>query len=75
MTSVPKAPHVQEVFLNAETGLLAVKPNCKILFLELSTIDAKVSSEVAHRVTTGGYGDFVDAPCSVSLPFTGVYPR
>ncbi|KAH8894629.1 hypothetical protein GQ53DRAFT_858108 [Thozetella sp. PMI_491] len=66
MTSVPQAPHVKDVFLNPETGLLAAekKPNRKILFLELSTIDARVSMEIADRVVKGGYGDFVDAPCS-----------
>ncbi|KAJ9641773.1 hypothetical protein H2201_003838 [Coniosporium apollinis] len=66
MTSVLKAPHVRDVFLNPETGLLAIekKAGRKILFLELSTIDAAVSSEVAEKVTTEGYGDFVDAPCS-----------
>lgn len=70
MTSVPQAAHVHEVFLNPVTGLLAA-PNPdgrKKLYLELSTIDAAVSSEVAEAVSNGGFGDFVDAPCSVSAP-------
>ena len=68
MTSVPRAQHVLEVFLNPITGLLAAqkKPGRSILFLELSTIDAEASAEVAAGVLGGGYGDFVDAPCSVS---------
>ena len=70
MTSVPKAPHVKDVFLNPDTGLLAMRktPGRRILFLELSTVDAAASTEVARAVIDGGFGDFVDAPCSVSLP-------
>lgn len=67
MTSVPQARHVEDVFLNPETGLLSVPSRTwqKTLFLELSTIDALVSSRIAEAVATGGYGNFVDAPCSV----------
>lgn len=69
MTSVSQAPHVKDVYLNSENGLLAAErtPGREILFLELSTIDAKVSAEVADRVVKGGYGKFVDAPCSVRI--------
>lgn len=68
MTSVPQAPHVHDVFLNKDRGLLAAERRLgrSILFLELSTIDAGVSAEVAQKVIDGGWGDFVDAPCSVS---------
>ena len=68
MTSVPAARHVKDVFLNPQTGLLAAPrhpPNKKILFMELSTIDAAASTEVAEAVITNDLGDFVDAPCSV----------
>lgn len=41
----------------------------RILFLELSTVDAVASTEVARAVIDGGFGDFVDAPCSVSPHF------
>ncbi|KAJ0414315.1 NAD binding domain of 6-phosphogluconate dehydrogenase-domain-containing protein [Aspergillus carlsbadensis] len=69
LTSVPKAPHVREVFLNPETGLLAATPRGSgsgsgVLYLELSTIDANVSSEISKLVEAGGFGEFVDAPCS-----------
>ncbi|PVH81136.1 hypothetical protein DL98DRAFT_625978 [Cadophora sp. DSE1049] len=66
MTSVPKAPHVKDVFLNPDTGLLALRktPGRRILFLELSTVDVAASTEVARAVIDGGFGDFVDAPCS-----------
>ncbi|KAL3488062.1 NAD binding domain of 6-phosphogluconate dehydrogenase-domain-containing protein [Aspergillus germanicus] len=67
LTSVPKAPHVREVFLKPETGLLAATPRGSgtgVLYLELSTIDARVSSEIAKLVEAGGFGEFVDAPCS-----------
>jgi 3-hydroxyisobutyrate dehydrogenase-like beta-hydroxyacid dehydrogenase len=66
MTSVPKAPHVEAVFLNSSTGLLAGPKTGKILFLELSTIDAGASSAIKDKVEAGGSGKFVDAPCSVS---------
>lgn len=68
MTSVPQARHVQDVFLNTTQGLLACRPKQgrKTLFLELSTIDAHVSSQIADTITSGGWGEFVDAPCSVS---------
>ena len=68
LTSVPQAVHVKKVFLDPTTGLLAqtLQPKRKILFIELSTIDAAVSEEIADRVTDGGFGTFVDAPCSVS---------
>ena len=69
LTSVPQARHVRDVFLNPETGLLASesKPGRKILFLELSTIEVATSLEIAEKVEAGGYGEFVDAPCSVSI--------
>jgi hypothetical protein len=69
MTSVPKSQHVKDVFLNPDTGLLAMQKTAgrKILFLELSTIDAAASTEVARAVIDGGFGDFVDAPCSVCI--------
>lgn len=70
MTSVPQAAHVRDVFFNPETGLLAAPRNQdrKKLYLELSTIDAAVSSEVAEAVASGGFGNFIDAPCSVRPP-------
>ena len=71
MTSVPAARHVKDVFLNARAGLLAAQrqpPNKKLLFMELSTIDAAASTEVAKAVIASDFGDFVDAPCSVCNP-------
>ena len=69
MTSVPAARHVKDVFLNPQTGLLAAQRrlNKKILFMELSTIDAAASTEVAEAVIASDFGDFVDAPCSVCI--------
>ena len=68
MTSVPAARHVKDVFLNP-LDRLACRPaattNKKILFMELSTIDAAASTEVAEAVIASDFGDFVDAPCSV----------
>ncbi|KAL4871281.1 hypothetical protein BDV12DRAFT_206809 [Aspergillus spectabilis] len=64
LTSVPRASHVEQVFLNPETGLLAANSRGSVLYLELSTIDATVSRQIAEKVKEGGYGEFVDAPCS-----------
>ncbi|KAL5597187.1 hypothetical protein FOBRF1_010980 [Fusarium oxysporum] len=65
LTSVPQAAHVKAVFLHPETGLLAAAPgDRKRLFLELSTIEVAASTEVANAVESGGYGEFIDAPCS-----------
>jgi 3-hydroxyisobutyrate dehydrogenase-like beta-hydroxyacid dehydrogenase len=68
MTSVPQASHVKKVFLDPEHGLLAAEtaPEKQRVFLELSTIDAGVSAEIAQQVVSKGHGLFVDAPCSVS---------
>lgn len=66
LTSVPQAAHVKAVFLHPETGLLAAVPgDRRRLFLEVSTIEVAASTEVANAVKSGGYGEFIDAPCSV----------
>lgn len=65
LTSVPQAVHVKAVFFDPKTGLLASPPDGRRrLFIELSTIEATSSTEVAAAVNAK-YGDFVDAPCSV----------
>jgi 3-hydroxyisobutyrate dehydrogenase-like beta-hydroxyacid dehydrogenase len=67
LTSVPQGRHVEQVFLDANTGLLSSQANSgrNILFIELSTIDAAVSHRISEEVALRGFGDFVDAPCSV----------
>jgi 3-hydroxyisobutyrate dehydrogenase-like beta-hydroxyacid dehydrogenase len=68
LTSLPRAPHVKEVYLNPNTGLLAAnkKSHDAKLFLEMSTIDTAASKEVGQTVAASGLGEFFDAPCSVS---------
>ncbi|KAJ9653785.1 hypothetical protein H2198_007074 [Neophaeococcomyces mojaviensis] len=64
ITMLPKGPHVQEVFTNKSTGLLAGAPSSKsILFMECSTIDTLTSNKVNDLVTEAGHR-FVDAPVS-----------
>jgi len=75
MTSVPKASHVEAVFLDPTTGLLAARTRGNTLFLELSTIDAGASSAIRDKVTAEGFGSFVDAPCSVCDPGVTDDPR
>ncbi len=62
---LPKGPHVLDVFINPETGLLkATKSAKRKFFLECSTIDVPTSLFVAAAVEKSGLGDFVDAPVS-----------
>lgn len=61
---VPKGPHVKDVFMNKETGLLAIGSTSRsILFIECSTIDVATSLEVREAATALGHR-FVDAPVS-----------
>jgi 3-hydroxyisobutyrate/3-hydroxypropionate dehydrogenase len=64
ITMVPKGPHVKDVFMNEETGLLSIgKTSRSILFMECSTIDVTTSLEVRKAATELGHR-FVDAPVS-----------
>ncbi|KAK5951428.1 hypothetical protein OHC33_007484 [Knufia fluminis] len=66
ITMVPKGPHVDEVFTEKSTGLLAGAPDSKtrqILFMECSTIDVATSNRMNDLVTSAGH-KFVDAPVS-----------
>jgi 3-hydroxyisobutyrate dehydrogenase-like beta-hydroxyacid dehydrogenase len=61
---VPNGPHVKDVFMNEETGLLCIgKTSRSILYMECSTIDVATSLEVREAVTAAGHR-FVDAPVS-----------
>jgi 3-hydroxyisobutyrate dehydrogenase-like beta-hydroxyacid dehydrogenase len=61
---VPKGPHVKDVFMNEETGLLSIgKTSRSILFMECSTIDVATSLEVREAAIALGHR-FVDAPVS-----------
>lgn len=65
ITMLPVGKHVEEVFTNPETGLLAAKAQGRErLFIESSTIDVPTSLEVEALVTDSGLGLFVDAPVS-----------
>jgi 3-hydroxyisobutyrate dehydrogenase-like beta-hydroxyacid dehydrogenase len=61
---VPKGPHVKDVFMNEETGLLSIgKTSRSILYMECSTIDVATSLEVREAAEAHGHR-FVDAPVS-----------
>lgn len=66
ITMLPKGPHVEDVFTNSRSGLLAGLPKAqsrRILFMECSTIDVATSNKVNDLVTSAGH-KFVDAPVS-----------
>ena len=65
ITMLPKAPHVEEVFTNPETGFLAIfKPDQPKFFLECSSINTASSTAIAAQVEKSGIGKFIDAPVS-----------
>ncbi len=65
VTMLPRAPHVEEVFKNAETGFLAIsKPPKPKFFLECSSINTASSTALAATVEESGIGCFIDAPVS-----------
>lgn len=65
ITMLPKGPHVQDVFLRPETGLLSIPRSRTLkLFIDCSTIDVKTSLLIREEVENSGLGDFADAPVS-----------
>ena len=65
VTMLPKAPHVEEVFNNPETGLLSIsKTTTPKFFLECSSINTASSTALAATVEESGIGHFIDAPVS-----------
>lgn len=66
ITMLPKGPHVDDVFTNPDTGLLAGAPDSssrQIFFMECSTIDVATSNRINDLVSSAGHS-FVDAPVS-----------
>lgn len=66
---VPAAEHVRQVYLDAETGVLAAPKDDERLILECSTIDAASTKEVGKAIMNAGLGEYVDAPVSVRTTF------
>ncbi|KAJ3318173.1 hypothetical protein HDU76_000908 [Blyttiomyces sp. JEL0837] len=66
VTMLPAGPHVREVYLNAETGLLKGVEGRKkgsVLLVDSSTIDVQTSKEVAQAAGLAG-AVMLDAPVS-----------
>lgn len=63
---LPRGPHVWDVFMDPETGLLSADTALlkDKLFIECSTIDIETSLKVASEVEKLKAGQFVDAPVS-----------
>lgn len=66
VTMLPKAPHVEKVFKEPDTGLLSVSKRGATpkLFLECSSIDTAASVALAKDVEASGLGLMIDAPVS-----------
>jgi 3-hydroxyisobutyrate/3-hydroxypropionate dehydrogenase len=76
ITMLPKAGHVNDVFKNPDTGLLATeKPKTPIYFLECSSIDTSSSVALAKEVLASGHGRLIDAPVSGGYVALGVSNR
>lgn len=61
---VPKGPHVKDIFMDEEAGLLAIGNTSRsILFMECSTIDVATSLVVREAATKLGHR-FLDCPVS-----------
>ncbi|GAB7349174.1 hypothetical protein MBLNU459_g8109t1 [Dothideomycetes sp. NU459] len=65
---VPAAQHVKQVYLDAQTGVVAAKKNPHRLMLECSTIDVKSSRAVGEALKEAGAGEYVDTPVSGGVP-------
>ena len=73
---VPAAQHVQKVYLDTTTGVIAASRNADRLMLECSTIDAQSSKDVGQKLKEAGVGEFIDTPVSVSPSnFSTIVPR
>ena len=66
-SSVPASSHVQTVYLDEDTGVIAAGKNVKRLYLELSTIDAPTTRSVGEAIMKAGHGTYVDCPVSGTL--------
>ena len=65
ISMLPRAPHVEEVFTNPETGFLSIsQPEKPKFFIECSSINTKSSTELAETVEKSGIGHFIDIPVS-----------
>jgi 3-hydroxyisobutyrate dehydrogenase-like beta-hydroxyacid dehydrogenase len=65
---VPAATHVQDVYINDKTGVIAATPNPNRLILECSTIDSETAIELGTALKAAEAGTYIDTPVSVSSP-------
>jgi 3-hydroxyisobutyrate/3-hydroxypropionate dehydrogenase len=73
ITMLPKAVHVNAVFKDPNTGLLAAeKSGTPIFFLECSSIDTSSSVALAREVLDSGHGRLIDAPVSGGYVVSGI---
>jgi len=63
ITMLPSSPHVKEVYLNPNTGLIKNMKSGSLL-IDSSTIDPATAREVAQKVLTDRQAQFIDAPVS-----------
>ncbi|KAL3426706.1 hypothetical protein PVAG01_00215 [Phlyctema vagabunda] len=65
---VPAATHVQDVYLNEETGIIAAQKIPTRLMLECSTIDSETTRLVGNKLNAAGAGTYIDTPVSGGVP-------
>jgi 3-hydroxyisobutyrate dehydrogenase len=64
---VPAAKDVRQVYLDAQTGIIAASPNPERLMLECSTIDVQTARDIGETLEKANAGAYVDTPVSVCL--------
>lgn len=62
---VPAAKDVRQVYLDAQTGVIAAPPNPERLMLECSTIDVETARDVGETLAKADAGVYIDTPVSV----------
>ena len=65
LTSLPHGPAVHAVYTDPNIGLLSIpKPQSPKLFIEMSTIEIGIATDVRNRVLESEIGEVIDSPVS-----------
>ncbi len=64
ISMIPSGHNARQVYLDAESGVIAASKNANRLILECSTIEAIVTREIGNAVMDAGSGIYVDSPVS-----------
>ncbi|KAE8166110.1 NAD binding domain of 6-phosphogluconate dehydrogenase-domain-containing protein [Aspergillus tamarii] len=64
LSSLPAGPHVRNVYLDPENGVIAATKDSDRLLIECSTIEIESTQELGKTIMDAGLGTFVDATVS-----------